>query len=88
VIAAARRPPPDVRAALAIALLAIAAAAGGGALSSCAVNRCEQAQVRCEYECARTYQLCRVNGGDENTCGAPYRACWDRCTAARIACGQ
>jgi hypothetical protein len=87
VIAAARRPPPDVRAALAIALLAIAAAAGS-ALSSCAVNRCEQAQVRCEYECARTYQLCQVNGDDENTCGAPYRACWDRCTAERIACGR
>lgn len=53
--------------------------------SGCA-NRCDYAQVKCQYECKRTYQTCELHGNDEWYCHNQIGECWLNCDDARGAC--
>jgi hypothetical protein len=53
--------------------------------SGCA-NRCDYTQVKCRYECKRTYQACELRGNDEWYCHNQIGECWSNCDAIRAAC--
>ena len=49
-------------------------------------NRCDYAQVKCQYECKRTYQVCELHGNDEWYCHNQIGECWSNCAATRAGC--
>jgi hypothetical protein len=73
-----------MRAISAIAIFTVAALASL-IYAGCA-NRCDYAQVKCQYQCRRTYQTCELHGNDEWYCANQIGECWSNCDATRAGC--